>query len=102
MMEEDVKDTLFLEWVEPYEYNNKTYNRVVKMSIYEAIEIQKEVAATRGHKYETNMDALYDAIATNWATLIEEVKTDDRYTVVNSRILNIQADLLKEINGGRR
>jgi hypothetical protein len=102
MIEEIPIDTLFIEWVEPVECRSETLNRVVKMSISDAIKIQKEVAAEKGHIYKTNMDALYDAIATNWATLIEEIKTDDRNAVVNRRILDIQADLCEEINRGRR
>ena len=96
-------DTLFLEWCEPVEYGHKTFNRTVKMSIAEVIEIQKISAfKEKQYKYETNMDALYDAIAINWATLVEEIKTDDRNTVVNRRIPHIQADLCEEINSGRR
>lgn len=96
-------DTLFIEWVEPFQCENLEFCRTVRISIFEAIQMMKLIASKeKQYSYKTNMDALNDAIAINWATLIEEKKSDDGNTVEYRRILDIQENLREEINRGRR
>ena len=93
----------YLEYVQPSEElrdNEGTFQimEVIRIEIHDAIRLQKAVGLRNKYVYKTDKDALYDAIATNWATLIEEERDkNDRNTVVVRRISDVQEDLLEKI-----
>ena len=58
----------WVEWIEPFGPNNEPVYMSCPAST--AIAVQKEGARkTKGFQYETDMEALADFVAVNWATL---------------------------------
>jgi len=61
----------YVEWCEPWDGDDFTPNLVCRLSVEDAILVQKRSAKSKGHEYETDEQALDDFKAIYWATEVE-------------------------------